>query len=165
MQEGNLKTERKKEKALICQKNVSFSFSINEVWFLLEIQIRITPVNFCLLLWNSGNKSYWYPWEWGFDPWPWSVGRELGTVVSCGVVHRCGLDPELLWLWRRLAALALIWLLAWELPCATSAVLKSKKKREEVGLSWDRAAVSGGIKVIPDWLATLGNCFQWLLAR
>ena len=36
-------------------------------------------------------------------------------AMSCGVGHRCTLDPELLWLWCRLAAAALIRLLAWEL--------------------------------------------------
>ena len=48
--------------------------------------------------------------------------------MSCGVGHRCGLDPALLWLWCRLAALALIQ--PWELPYATSAALKSKKRKE-----------------------------------
>ena len=28
--------------------------------------------------------------------------------MSCGVGHRCGSDPELLWLWCRMAAAALI---------------------------------------------------------
>ena len=36
--------------------------------------------------------------------------------MSCGVGCRHGSDPVLLWLWRRLAAAALIQLLAWELP-------------------------------------------------
>ena len=36
--------------------------------------------------------------------------------MSCGVGHRQGLDPELLWLWRRPAATALIQPLAWEPP-------------------------------------------------
>ena len=31
-----------------------------------------------------------------------------GNAVRCGVGRRCGSDPELLWLWRRLAATALI---------------------------------------------------------
>ena len=33
-------------------------------------------------------------------------------------------DTVLLWLWYRLAAAALIWPLAWELPYATGAALK-----------------------------------------
>ena len=48
--------------------------------------------------------------------------------MSCGVGHRHGLDPVLLWLWRRLAAAALIQPLAWELPCAVGAALKRRKK-------------------------------------
>ena len=37
-------------------------------------------------------------------------------------------DPELLWLWCRLAAAALIGPLVWEPPCALAAALKKKKK-------------------------------------
>ena len=44
--------------------------------------------------------------------------------MSCGVSHRCGSDPELLWLWGRLVATALIGLLAWEPPYAVGAALK-----------------------------------------
>ena len=44
------------------------------------------------------------------------------------VVHICGLDPVLLWLWRRPAATALIQLLAWELQYAMGVALKSKNK-------------------------------------
>ena len=36
--------------------------------------------------------------------------------MSLGVGLRYGLDPELLWLWCRLAAAPLIGSLAWELP-------------------------------------------------
>jgi len=38
-------------------------------------------------------------------------------------------DLALLWLWRTLAAVALIWPLAWEPTCATDIALKSKKKK------------------------------------
>ena len=72
--------------------------------------------------------------------------------MSCGVGHRCGLDPELLCLWRRPAAVAPIRPLVWELLYATSAALKSKRKRKErkrekgrsllncyhIGLGWGR---------------------------
>ena len=44
--------------------------------------------------------------------------------MSCGVGHRCGLDPELLWLWCRLPATALIRPLAWEPPYAEGAALE-----------------------------------------
>ena len=53
-------------------------------------------------LWHSRNESYSYPWGCRFNPWPRSVGQGSGIVVSCGVGHRCGLDPVLLWLWCRL---------------------------------------------------------------
>ena len=43
--------------------------------------------------------------------------------MSCGVGRRPGLDPTLLWLWCRPAAVALIRPLAGELPCAVSVAL------------------------------------------
>ena len=48
--------------------------------------------------------------------------------MSCDVGHRCGLDPMLLWLWRRLAATAPIGPLAWEPPCAAGAALEKDQK-------------------------------------
>ena len=44
--------------------------------------------------------------------------------MSFGVDHRCGSDLALLWLWRGLAATALIQPLAWEPPYAASTALK-----------------------------------------
>ena len=44
--------------------------------------------------------------------------------MSCGVVHRHGLDLELLWLWHRPAAIAPIGPLAWELPYVVGVALK-----------------------------------------
>ena len=56
--------------------------------------------------------------------------------MSCGVGRRRGLDPALLWLWRRLAATALIQPLAWEPPYAIGAaqemVKRPKKKKNKV---------------------------------
>ena len=49
--------------------------------------------------------------------------------MSCGAGHRCGVEPELLCLLCRLAAVAPIQPLAWELPYATGEALKSKKKK------------------------------------
>ena len=48
--------------------------------------------------------------------------------MSCGELHRCGLD--LVWLepWLKLAAVAPLQPLAWELPYATGAVLTRKHK-------------------------------------
>ena len=47
--------------------------------------------------------------------------------MSCGVGHRLGSDPTLLWLWCRLAATAPILPLAWEPPYAVGAAIKNKK--------------------------------------
>ena len=58
--------------------------------------------------------------------------------MSCGVARRNSLDTELLWLWSRPAATALIRPLAWEPPHAAEATpekakrpKKKKKKRKE----------------------------------
>ena len=53
------------------------------------------------------------------------------VVVSCGVGHKRSSDLVWLWLWCRLAAIALIWPLVWELPYATGVALKSKKKKRQ----------------------------------
>ena len=54
--------------------------------------------------------------------------------MSCGVGRRQGLDPRLLWLWRRLAATASIRPLAWEPPYAEGVAQemakRSKKKKK-----------------------------------
>ena len=46
--------------------------------------------------------------------------------VFCGVGHGHGSD--LLWLWHRPVAAALIRPLAWEVPCASGVALKRQKK-------------------------------------
>jgi len=51
--------------------------------------------------------------------------------MSHGVGHRLGSDPALLWLWRRLADIAHIQPLAWKLPYAPAAALRSKKKKKK----------------------------------
>ena len=56
------------------------------------------------------------------------MGQGSGVVVSCGVGRRRGLDPVLLWLWRRPAATVLIGPLAWEPPCAAGAALEKAKR-------------------------------------
>ena len=50
--------------------------------------------------------------------------------MSCDVGRRYGLDPTLLWLWRRPAAAALIQPLAWELLFTAGAAIKKKRKKE-----------------------------------
>ena len=51
--------------------------------------------------------------------------------MSCGVGHRHGVDLAFLWLLLRLAATALIRLLAWEPPYAIGAALKRQKKKKK----------------------------------
>ena len=55
--------------------------------------------------------------------------------MSCGVGPRCSSGPELLWLWHRLEATALIRPLAWEPPYAKGAALK-RAKRGHMRLRW-----------------------------
>ena len=55
--------------------------------------------------------------------------------MSCGVGHRRGSDPALLWLWRRLVATALIRALAWELPYAVGAAPEKTKKKKKNSVS------------------------------
>ena len=62
-----------------------------------------------------------------------SVGRGSSVAMSCGAGHKCGLDPTLLWLWCRPAAVALIRPLAWERPYATGVALKKKKEKNKMG--------------------------------
>ena len=49
--------------------------------------------------------------------------------MSCGVGHRLGSDPTLLWLWCRPAAVAPIGPLAWEPPYDEGAAVKRQKKK------------------------------------
>ena len=48
--------------------------------------------------------------------------------MSCGVGRRGGLDPALLWLWRRPATTVPIRPLVWETPYALGAALKETKR-------------------------------------
>ena len=50
--------------------------------------------------------------------------------MSCGIDHRCGSDPTLLWLWRRPEATALIQPLTWEPPYASGMALEKTKKKK-----------------------------------
>ena len=51
--------------------------------------------------------------------------------MICGVGHRHGSDPVLLWLWCRPAATALIRPLAWEPPYATGEAQENGKKTKK----------------------------------
>ena len=59
--------------------------------------------------------------------WVWALVSSI--AMGFGVGRRCSLDPALLWLWHRLAAVAPIQPLAWEPPYATGTALKTKKSR------------------------------------
>ena len=54
--------------------------------------------------------------------------KDSGVAVSCGLGRRHGLDPALLWLWCRPAAL--IRPLAWEPPYAVVAAQEKAKRPE-----------------------------------
>ena len=58
-------------------------------------------------------------------------GLRIWHCCGCGVGCRRGSDPALLWLWCRLAAVALIPSLGWELPCAAGATLKKAKEKRK----------------------------------
>ena len=49
--------------------------------------------------------------------------------MKCGVGHRPGSDPALLWLWYRPAATAPIRSLAWEPPYAAGVVLEKAQRQ------------------------------------
>ena len=52
-------------------------------------------------------------------------------IQCCHELCRHSSDLALLWLWPRLAAVALIQLLAWEPPYAVGVALKNKTKQNE----------------------------------
>jgi len=54
-------------------------------------------------------------------------GLRIWCCCELWCSHRCGSDTTLLWLWCRLAAVALIGPLIWEPPYAMGAALKSNK--------------------------------------
>ena len=58
------------------------------------------------------------------------MGQRSGVAMSCDVDHRRGLDPMLLWLWYKLAAIAPIQPLAWELSYSTGMVLNRQKEKK-----------------------------------
>jgi len=62
--------------------------------------------------------------------------------MSCGVGCRRGLDPALLWLWRRQAATAPIGPLAWEPPYAAGAAQEMAKIQKNTNKQKKPAALS-----------------------
>ena len=63
--------------------------------------------------------------------------------MSCGVGCRRSLDPKLLWLWLRPAAVALIRPLGWEPPYAVGMALEMQKDKKKVDLVWFEYCNSG----------------------
>ena len=59
------------------------------------------------------------------------MGQGSGVAVSCGVGHRHGSDPALLWLWHRPTATAPIRPLAWEPPYAKGEGLEKAKRQNK----------------------------------
>ena len=56
----------------------------------------------------------------------------------------------LLWLWHRLAATALIPPLAWEIPYAVGAVLKSQKKKSQLNIEIPYAPTGPILGIYPE---------------
>ena len=50
--------------------------------------------------------------------------------MSCGVGHRCGSDPALLWPWHRPVATSPIRPLAWEPPYAVGVALEKTERQK-----------------------------------
>ena len=55
------------------------------------------------------------------------MGKGSSVAMSCGVGHRRGLDPALLWHWSRPAATAPVRPLVWEPPYALGVALEKTK--------------------------------------
>ena len=69
--------------------------------------------------------------------------------MSCGVGHRRGSHPALLWLWHRLVAMPPIRPLAWDPPYAVGAALeKTKKKKKDKKKKKKRISRTNGKKAI-----------------
>ena len=78
-------------------------------------------------------------------------------AVSCGVGRRHGSDLVLLWLWRRLVAIAPIRPLALEPPCAAGAALKRQKTGVPVVAQWltnptRNHEVAGSVPALGQWV-------------
>ena len=62
--------------------------------------------------------------------------------MRCGVVHRGGLDPVLLWPWHGPVATAPMGPPAWEPPCAVGAAQEmAKKDKKKIFFVHDRNSV------------------------
>ena len=91
-------------------------------------------------------------------------GLRIGIAVSCGVGCRRSSEPELLWLWCKLAAVALIRPLAWESPYAAGAALKSNKKKKSTIIKNTYTS----FLLLPSFIEKIQKSFcfsQWLYLR
>ena len=70
--------------------------------------------------------------------------KDPAIAMSCGVGHRGGLDPMLLWLWHRPAVITLITPLAREPPCAAGAAQEMAKRQKKKKRSWGKQAYKNG---------------------
>ena len=81
--------------------------------------------------------------------------------MRCGVGHRRGSDPVLLWLWHRPEATNLIRSLAWKPPYAVGAAQeKTKKKKKELNsfrTSWMSELLKSITSEFPGGAAGLGS--------
>ena len=66
--------------------------------------------------------------------------------MNCGIGHKCGLDPKLLWLWP--AAAAPTGPLAWKLPYGADEALKRGKKKISTAAVW--VTVEAWVESRPD---------------
>ena len=88
----------------------------------------------------------------GFNPSPRSAGQGSGVARSCGIGHRCGWDPALLWLWCRPAAAVPIRPLAWELPirhkCGPKKQKQNKTSKKSSHRVWGRFLPASNLKTL-----------------
>ena len=89
--------------------------------------------------------------------------------MSCGVGHRHGSDPELLWLWCRPAAVSPIRPLAWEPPFISGTALKSrgkkrkKERKKETETNSSCSGAAGSAASLKHWEAGLiPGLVQWV---
>ena len=72
--------------------------------------------------------------------------------MSCGVDHRRGSDPTLLWLWHRPVATAPIGPLAWEPPYAAGAAQamakRQKKKKKKIQYNQNYITCNYNFKIL-----------------
>ena len=86
--------------------------------------------------------------------------------MSCGIGHRYGSAPVLLWLWHRLAAVAPIGPLAWEPPYAAGVALKRQKdkKKKKCSEPWFKIKSKRnlrGDKIREAWLTARTGGRRW----